>query len=388
MVPAGFPCCLPCSCLPTCSQRHNCCPKIGYQTEDVPHTETEMYKTTRDEDFATGNSTGQTTDKPSTITRAKIKRIREDQPDQETKVERHSDDTHYAQTLRDDYTDSEQENGVEPICFKPQVLNRPNWYLDSDAYVMIAACRETFKDTEIKDKCEAGMNKTSISDMLPVTSRLTGLAYVNKFCLLCNEPIDPSPIFDFWKAKFVNVGALHPMYLVFNPNEYIDVLLENGNIHFAPVASYPVHQCENYAITSCNQTGLWESHDEMMEDICHHGHNLPILHNAMRFKNIACLHCNEGDSFDGILSCGFWVSLDTAARNYSLTLNIRDTAPDGKTEKGLIHESYLTQAVLQLPKAQRCPAGYIALLVRHHYMYILNEWVQHIFVGQFPIFVK
>ena len=327
-----------------------------------------MDKPTEDEDYGTTNSTGQNTDKPLTVMRAKIKRSDEDQSEQETKSPRHSNDTQYVPSLRDDYTDNEQDTAVEPICFKPQVLNRPNWYLDSDAYLMIVECRDTFKDVKIKDKCEAAMNNTNISDMLPVTSRHSGLSYVNKFCLMCNEPINLSPSFDFWEARFVNVGALHPMDLVLNPNEYINVLWEHGNIHFIPAESHPVQQCESYAISTCNQTGLWKSYDEIMEEICHHGHNLPILHNSMRFKNIACLRCNEEDSFNGILSCGYWISLNSARRGYSLTLNIRDTAPDGKTEKGLIHESYLTQAVLPLPTTKRCPSGYTSLLVSDHYI--------------------
>ena len=309
-----------------------------------------------DSDGSTTKGTLQTKTKPVNLT-ARIIQSLEDQPDQEGPK-------HSYPTLKDDDALSERETGVEPICFRPQVINRPNGYLDSDAYLMIAACREKFKDDEIKDKCEDAMDNTDIYDMSPVTSRLTGLSYVNKFCLMCNEPIVLDPV--VWEAKFVDVGNYYQMYLVFNPNEFIEMLaMYGGNIHFIPVASHPVQQCESYAISTCNQTGLSDGFDEIMEEICHQGHSLPILHNSMRFKNIACLLCNEGGSFNGILSCGLWINLEKPYNTYTLTLNIRDTAPDGKTEKGLIHGSYLNHAVLKLPKTKRCPPGYTALLVRY-----------------------
>ena len=37
-----------------------------------------------------------------------------------------------------------QDNGVEPVCFRPQVVNRPNWYLDSD--LMVIKCRDDYED--------------------------------------------------------------------------------------------------------------------------------------------------------------------------------------------------------------------------------------------------
>ena len=367
MIPAGYPCCLPCSCLPTCEQQHNCCPKFGNETENLIDTGREMGETgaTQSRRPSLGDSTQnivgkrqQTTTTPLQFT-ARKKQTLEDHT--EKGEPRYMNAT--LETMQEQVSDA-QDNGVEPVCFRPQVINRPNWYLDSDAYRMVIKCRGDYGDYIIKDKCESGMNNPNLAEILPVTSRRTGIAYANRFCLTCNEPdTDDDPI--LWEAKFVDVGRYIPAYLMFNPNELIQLTIYNQcNIHFTPVPGNHVQQCENTVIDTCNQTGLWESFDENIEQICHLGENLPILHKSMRYKNVACLHCNEESNFNGRPFCGFSIDLDTTDEKYDLTLNIRDTTIDGKTEKGFIHESYLSQAVLPLPKTKRCPTGYIALLVR------------------------
>ena len=372
MIPAGYPCCLPCSCIPTCEQQHNCCPKIGVEAENLIDSGREMVETdfTQSRRSTLGNSTKNTTRSMQQSTTKhfdfteRMKRNLEDHPE---KVQlRYMTTTLTNIDGTQEQASDAQDNGVdgvEPVCFRPQVVNRPNWYLDSDAYLMVIKCRDDYGDYIIKDKCESGINKFDLAEILPVTSRRTGIAYANHFCLTCNEPdTDDNPI--LWEAKYVDFGRYTPAYLMLNPNEFIQLTVHNGNIHFTPVPSNHAQQCKNTVIDKCNQTGLWESFDENIEQICHLGENLPILHKSMRYKNVACLHCNEEGNFDGRPLCGFWIDLDTTEENYDLTLNIRDTTTDGKTENGLIHESYLTQAVLPLPKTNRCPTGYIALLVR------------------------
>ena len=72
--------------------------------------------------------------------------------------------------------------------------------------------------------------------------------------------------------------------------------------------------CETFDVSSCNQTGLWKTYDEMIENICHNGQGLPILHRIpynggfvhgiLRLKHIACIHCNLGSKFnDSSLTC-------------------------------------------------------------------------------------
>ena len=115
------------------------------------------------------------------------------------------------------------------------------------------------------------------------------------------------------------------------------------------------------------------TYDENVEKLCHEGHSLPILHrissdyNTLRFKNIACVYCNVGDSFNNFtkLSCGF-MSVDMAAHSYSQTLNLRvldtDKGKDESQEKQ--HISFTERAILPISNTDVCPSGYIALLVR------------------------
>ena len=361
MIPAGYPCCLPCSCLPTCEQQHNCCPKVGDEIENLIDTRHLMDEISQSNnailDKVDGNATGssqRTTIQPS---KSNLK---------ESKQQLRNP------ILMDDNAMSKPGYGAEPVCFRPQVVNRPNWYLDSDAYLMVTTCRDTFEDKEIRSQCETLMNRTNLIEMVPVTSRRTSIPYANKYCLACNEAVaDAYPI--MWEAKFVAFGKYDPMYLIFHPNEYIEYAFDYGNIHFTPTPDHPVQQCERTAISTCNQTGLWESFDETLEHICVRGQKLPILHESKRYKNVACLRCNEGDTFYDRLLCGLYVDFNFKVEKHSLGMNIKDTPVDGKTEKGLVPDSYLRQAVLPLPKTKRCPSGYIALLVRTRFCFIYKR---------------
>ena len=400
-----LPCCLPCSCLPTCRMRHNCCPDIGYHTENVTDTETtsvelepnhaEQLTDGEDVDVSANQSTGQTTvwkrSQSFNPAKSRTKRSQENQFDRKTIRTRTSNDAKHVPTFADDKIlemTNVRETDLDTVCIRPQVLYEPNVYLDSKAYKMVAVCKETFQDSKIVAKCHDATEKTDISEMMPVTSRHTGLTYVNKFCLMCNEAgtLDAAAI-DVWDAKIIHYANVYRDRFVFNPNELIDNLsgfrTGHGNIHFVPRSSNLVQQCETYDVSSCNQTGLWEIYDEMTENTCHHGHSLPILHlsfsyrrESLRFKNIACVHCNLGNTFKDIsLFCRNSVNLDYNeydSYSFSQILNIKDTNPDRKTENGLIHVSYTDKAVLQLPKTKLCPSGYIALLVRDVFLFIFT----------------
>ena len=112
----------------------------------------------------------------------------------------------------------------------------------------------------------------------------------------------------------------------------------------------------------------------------------------MRFKNIECMHCNLGSSFNvSSRSCRNTVYLaytEHEEYSFSQALNIRDTNPDGRTEKGLIHVSYTAKAVLQLLKTKVCPPGYIALLVKYVLLLLFLFLVCFFFWGgDFCVFV-
>ena len=88
----------------------------------------------------------------------------------------------------------------------------------------------------------------------------------------------------------------------------------------------------------------------------------------LRFKNIACIHCNLGSNFnDSSLTCGhFELTGNTKMHSFSLILNLRNTDVIRNIEKSLseLQDSYTYGAVIEMPKTNICPSGYIAVLVR------------------------
>ena len=378
-IPTLVPCCVPCSCLPTCSERHNCCPDFGYPEKYI--TDNETYHVNQ-------SSIGSEDDVDSDESTRQKREVKRSQYFNLAKSTKHSNQNQLDSeiigtrmpTIGEDakLETRKTRESANTVCVRPQILYKPNVYIDSAGYMMVATCKETFRHKKIIDKCHTAMEELDISEMLPVTSKLTGLTYINRFCLMCNEgnPIDDT-IADFWDAKIVTYADFYRESFVLNPNELIGILkgfvYGNSNIHFTPRSGNVVQQCEAYDITFCNQTGLWEDYDEMIESICHYGQSLPILHRisphyeSLRFKNIACVHCNVRSSFiNSSLSCRHSVRLDYRdydSKSHSQTLNLKNTNLDGATENGSIHISYTDEAVLQLPKTKVCQRGYIALLV-------------------------
>ena len=224
------------------------------------------------------------------------------------------------------------------------------------------------------DECDRFHLHTDISEMIPITSRLSGLTYLNRFCFMCNEgDIINETIADVWDAVIVSYAKYYYHISVLQPNDLMDATEGYSNIHFVPRTRTRAKQCEAYDIISCNQTGLWETFDKNVERLCHEGHSLPILHhinydyNTRRFKNIACVYCNVGDNFnsDTSLTCSY-VSLATK-NSYSQTLNLRledvDKGADESREKQ--NTSYTERAILPIPNSGVCPSGYTVLLVRN-----------------------
>ena len=81
----------------------------------------------------------------------------------------------------------------------------------------------------------------------------------------------------------------------------------------------------------------------------------------LRFKNIACIHCNLGSNFnDSSLTCGHFELIDnTKMHNFSLTLKLRNTDVKGNIVKSLaeLQYSYTYGAVIEMPKTNVCPSG-------------------------------
>ena len=271
-------------------------------------------------------------------------------------------------------------NSNNPLtsCVRPQVFNNFNFYVESQSYSMVKFC---FRDKTVTKKCEDMQSNTDISEMLPVTSKVTGLTYVNRFCFMCNEgDVTSETDLHVWDAVVVHYSITYDRRIVIHPNELISSIARDRygytNIHFLPTTGNTVtRKCEAYDVISCNQTGLWETYSKNIKKICHEGQSLPIVHNVyynnerklLRFKNIACLYCNTGHDFkrDKSFSCSYIYMPKIYMYSYSETLNLKIKYVNNKHTETLNREytPYIEEAVIAIPSSGVCPSSYIALLV-------------------------
>ena len=270
-------------------------------------------------------------------------------------------------------TDAEID-GTETACIRPQLFYKPNVHPDSSAYKMVISCPADFPDALKTKKCKAGQNNTNISDAIPITSKLTGLTYVNKHCLFCNEPQVSTASCDEWQIqlddRYTNYRhriILYPQSLMYWASNYF------FNVHFVPKTQSSVKNCITYDVSSCNQTGLWDNYNKSIESVCRHGDDLPITHsvngNILLFKNIACVHCNAPPDFsDSRLFCAYMSSYtgypDFQRPRQTLTLYFNGLAALPKPDIEEIPVSYIETSVLDNIPAVSCGQGLLAILVR------------------------
>ena len=217
-----LPCCVPCSCRATCESNQNCCPsRMRFKSiSDVTTTPSDsdeqvimtLEGTQMDNMF--NNTSTQKVQKDSSVLNGDNFRQtnRNDNgqhsEDLETTKEFHTEtlfDNLWEKTTpcavsavnqpneRLNNTSYTNESSLKNIamyysvkfaCLRPQLLYRLNRHPNSEAYEMVISCPEDFKDTVIVEKCRAGQNHINIADVIPMTSKLTGLTYVNKYSVM------------------------------------------------------------------------------------------------------------------------------------------------------------------------------------------------------------
>ena len=343
------PCCMPCSCSPTCGNRSDCCPAF------------------RDNG---------TVDDARLETSGATHEYMTNQNDTTDDAIAHSEDISSG-TFEDSDTTS------LTTCVRPQVFYRPNHALDSEAYEMVATCPEWFKDVETIEKCHAGLHKAgpfdvelfdkNLVDMIPVTSILTGMTYANRYCSDCNGVSANGTLkFRDWQPALVAFGA----DILYRDFLRLELIIEQtarsrrgfDNIHFIPAKAVAPAKCNTYDIQFCNQTGLLNTKNETMMNACLNGPDLPIIHSVGRkrlsVKNIACLHCNMDKDFSGDQnSCGYYEeNLVQQPYMTSMSFNLQSTVSSEQRESSL-RASYLGESSLRLLKQGHCPPGYAILQV-------------------------
>ena len=245
---------------------------------------------------------------------------------------------------------------------------------------MVTSCPRRNQTLWSKIKCEERSNFSSLYDFVPVTSPNTGITYVNKYCLFCNEPIE---LFEteliFWKTILVVIGKHFDTTFFESPEAIAATLLKSAktsfhhrNIHFAPVFPAMADRCEIYDVTSCNVTGLWAYYNETVEAVCRFGQHLPIIAeisiNKERklYKNLACLYCNMDKPFmKKQYPCGY--TRAGSNEGYKAGININKVMLTEKPQPMFDSRlSYIDNrtlvSLLSLPNTV-CDNGYVYLLV-------------------------
>ena len=232
------PCCIPCSCLPTCGAEQNCCPFVN----TLPKTS----------DQSTINESHEL-DNPF-YTKHKVPQIHEraknETPSPKNRNESKSNDTKLAFDAKDFLlTTEDEETAITPkkdvgtihidgsnfksyendgfdaetqlktVCVRPQLFYKPNLYPDSEAYEMIVYCPSDYGDALVAEKCRHGNRNDNIEDVIPVTSKDSGLTYMNKHCLFCNEK-NSTRIVEEWQIQIIDEKSVyhhqtyqHPQFL-------------------------------------------------------------------------------------------------------------------------------------------------------------------------------
>ena len=269
------PCCIPCSCLPSCAEQQNCCPVSVNGTLTVPMTTSGLDNI--------GLEIGTNMSKDELILDRKDIVSLNETDDNKTDIDeldklRIENSTHItkdSEGLDMNVFDITNEN-----CMRPQALYYPNRFLDSQAYMMVVHCPDEFRDKMTIDKCNAGMDGAALLDMIPVTSKLSGLTYKNKHCLMCNEKLQAENFIE-WRVEIVSSGVQREHLFFSSPDLIVDALTQKkmafSNVHFISGDESLTRPCKAFDIISCNETGLWDIYNEEMEALCLDGYQLPII---------------------------------------------------------------------------------------------------------------
>lgn len=375
-----LPCCLPCSCLQTCVERQNCCP---YSRVDTRTTRQNIQPRREQNEFLVG-SENDTLEQQSNISSNSFSLL-DSLVNQE---ENHHTKTSHArpanikqhQATKEDYDHKTRSIGAEnetitdkiilaskAACIRPQIFYKPNAYPDSVAYEMIVSCPERFQESTTTVKCRSAMNNDNIEDIIPLTSKVTGLTYVNKYCLLCNEEEWYHEHVAYqWRINIISYTSDYAHRFLPSPLSLMTTQkILFSNIYFSPREEVTVRSCNAADVTFCNQTGLWDLRNETIEKLCLNGRTLPVTHRingeTLIFKNIACIHCNTHSSFKNrTLDCAYFPDLINSPHSLTVNLNSEERIEDHDEDISIPStEDFILQKLI----SSACSEGFVDILV-------------------------
>ena len=418
-----LPCCVPCSCSANCESDQNCCPtRMTFEPKSIisdvttaPQNERLEITTSADErkhdmmHFLRGSDSW----RGENVTMSTQNKIRSDSDTLESIKELGTktwlDNANVAgKTTTSNATPAEKQpmvgsndkadngntslekkdpyNGVQIACLRPQVLHSLNRHPNSDAYEMVISCPEDIKELVTIEKCIAGQSNEYIGDIIPVTSKVTGLTYVNKYCLFCNEHELESKSVVEWQIRILWQRSYYIHTIFLRPQSFMNIVSDHFcNVHFVPTDVTPTRKCKLFDVTKCNETGIWEDYDSTLDDTCNNGEDLPVIHTVngdrLMFKNIACMLCNSPSSNFNIsrLECGYDPDSTPFPRR-TLSVTYHSVSGPQVTDED-ISVDYIEKTTLHVHslKSESCSDGSIKLLVRalfHLHFSLLKQSTQ------------
>ena len=380
------PCCIPCSCQPSCVAEQNCCPSVNILPKTSDQSTINQSHAAQDSPFHTKN---------------KVPQIQKREISETTiltnKYESKSNGTQLAFDDSFTFTNGYEQITITPnqgvgtnnadssnfkpknndsintetllktICVRPQLFYKPNSYPDSEAYEMVFYCPPDFEDTLVAEKCRNGDKNENIADVIPVTSKVSGLTYINKHCLFCNEK-NSTRIVEEWQIQIIDEKYVYHHQTYKHPQSLKEMdPVYYYNVHFVPKNPESVKKCKLYDVNVCNETGYWETYNETIRTICHYGHELPIISNVglntLVFKNIACMYCNLPQwTVNSQLLCGF-MERATLDERKALTVNFHYLPDYIGTENISFDVAYIKNSIPQNLDIDSCPQGFATVLV-------------------------
>ena len=154
-------------------------------------------------------------------------------------------------------------------------------------YFVTETCPETMEDDFVKEKC-TGIVAETLTDLLWVSDPDTNRIYRNKFCTKCHGIRK----YQEWQISTNCLKLLLMENYTQNIRAYpgcrLSVITPNRNVFD--------NQCLVPDISTCNETGLWQTKDNITETLCN-SHSLMfvkqyMLHSRV-YRNVFCFKCNS-----------------------------------------------------------------------------------------------
>ena len=151
---------------------------------------------------------------------------------------------------------------------------------------MISRCEQGQFDSEIIEKCENPKFDTSFQSLIPVTDTVTGVIYKNTYCTQCNKVNEAA-----LKSWGFRIGCDEILHFPAKDMLVLEIYKANCTVNFVKVKYSESHDCEkpSYSISTCNETGQWQHHDELINQAC----DSFVAPFDFTFKNYFCYLCNS-----------------------------------------------------------------------------------------------